>query len=126
VLKDFMNIESYSSRHTVVLIHDAIPLDEPTQRRARSTAFHTGDVWKAVLGLMHCRPDLDISTIATPPTGLTVVTGLDPSSHVLAGWYDEAVARFMDMPYTDVENRLRDELNIVPNDWAALEARLKA
>src|SRR5450631_1084438 len=45
------------------------------QTRARDTDFHTGDVWKTVLCLKHYRPDLDVFTIATPPTGLTVVTG---------------------------------------------------
>jgi hypothetical protein len=125
VLKDFMNIESHSSRYSIILIHDTFPLDEPTQRRARSTAFYTGDVWKAVLVLMHYRPDLDIITIKTPPTGLTVVTGLDPSSHILAECYDKAVKRFMEMPYTDVEIRLCEELNLFPNDWTAFEEYLK-
>jgi len=126
VLKDFMNIEAHSSRHSIVLIHDTIPLDEPTQRRTQSTLFYTGDVWKAVLCLTHYRPDLEIITIATPPTGLTVVTGLDPSSRVLAECCDEAVKRFMDLSYTDVENRLRDKLNIVPNEWDAVMPRLNA
>jgi hypothetical protein len=126
VLKDFMNIESHSSQYSIILIHDTFPLDEPTQRRARSTAFYTGDVWKAVLVLMHYRPDLEIITVATPPTGLTIVTGLDPSSRVLAGCYDEAVKRYMDMPYADIEKRLGDELNIVPNDWSVVLAHLKA
>ena len=125
VLKDFMNIESHCSRYSIILIHDTFPLDEPTQRRARSTAFYTGDVWKAVLVLMHYRPDLDIITIRTPPTGLTVVTGLDASSHILADCYDEAVKQFMEMPYTDVEARLGQELNLFPNDWTAFEEYLK-
>lgn len=100
-------------------------MDEATQSRARDTQFHTGDVWKTVLCLKQYRPDLDIFTIATPWTGLTVVTGFDPDSRILADSYDEAVKRFIDVPFCDVENRLDDELNIVPNDWGIAQSRLK-
>jgi hypothetical protein len=92
-------------------------LDEPTQSRTRETEFHTGDVWKVVLCLKHYRLDLDIFTIPAAPAGLTVVTGLDPTSLVLKGKYDEAVARFVDAPFSAVEGVLETELNLVPNDW---------
>jgi hypothetical protein len=36
------------------------------------------------------------------------------------------IKRFMDMSYTDAENRLGDQLNIVTNDWDAVVAHLKA
>jgi hypothetical protein len=124
VLKDFINIEAHCSRHSVVLIHDTIPLDEPTQRRTRSTAFYTGDVWKVVICLKHYRPDLEIFTVATPPTGLTLITSLDSSSRVLAECYDEAIGKFIDRNYADMASRLGDELNIVSNDWGAVAARI--
>jgi tetratricopeptide (TPR) repeat protein len=125
-LRDFINLETYCGPRSVILLHNTIPLDEVTQRRARSTQFHTGDVWKTVLCLKHYRPDLELFTVATPWTGLTVVTGLYPASQVLAACYDEAVARFMEMPFADIEKRLEDALDIVPNDWKAVEMRLKA
>jgi hypothetical protein len=125
-LRDFINVEAHCGPQSVVLIHDTVPLDEPTQRRVQSTSFYTGDVWKTVLCLRHYRPDLDIITVATPPTGLTIVTGLDESSRVLADRYDEAVKRFMDFSYADVENRLGEELNIVGNDWDTVAARFEA
>jgi hypothetical protein len=110
----------------MILLHDTLPLDEATQARSRPTQFHTGDVWKTVLCLKHFRPELDIFTIATPWTGLTVVTGLDPASRLLADRYDEAVARFIDMPFAGIEHRLDEVLNVVPNDWRIVEGRLKA
>ena len=125
-LKDFINLERYCGPRSVVLFHDTIPLDEPTQSRAHNTQFHTGDVWKTVLCLKRYRPDLNIFTIATPWTGLTVVTGLDPTDCVLADGYDAAVAQFIDMSFSEIENRLDAALNIVPNDWNVVEARLKA
>jgi tetratricopeptide (TPR) repeat protein len=125
-LKDFINLERYCGPRSVILFHDTVPLDEATQSRARDTQFHTGDVWKTVLCLKHYRPELDIFTIATPWTGLTVVAGLDPASQVLANSYDEAVARFIDTPFAEIENRMDEALNIVANDWRIVEELLKA
>ncbi|WP_375413856.1 class I SAM-dependent methyltransferase [uncultured Bradyrhizobium sp.] len=125
-LMDFINLERYCGPRSVILFHDTVPLDEATQKRACDTKFHTGDVWKVVPCLKHYRPDLDVFTIATPWTGLTVVTGLDPASRVLAENFDEAVARFIEAPFADIQDRLDSALNIVSNDWSVVEARLKA
>ena len=125
-LKDFMRLESYCGRKSMILLHDTVPLDERTQRRDRITKFHSGDVRKTVLCLKHYRPDLDIFTIATPWTGLTVITNLDPGSRILADGYTQAVKEFVAMPYSEIENRLDVALNLVPNEWQTIETRLKA
>jgi glycosyltransferase involved in cell wall biosynthesis len=125
-LRDFSNLEAYCSPAAVVAFHDTVPLDEVTQRPDRQTQFWTGDVWKALFCLKHYRQDLDIFTVATPPSGLTLVTGLDPSSRVLHDRHHEAVARFSEIPFSDVESRLSEELSIVPNDREAVSARLRA
>jgi hypothetical protein len=125
-LRDFIHLEAYCGPRSVILFHDTVPLDEPTQSRARDTQFHTGDVWKTVLCLKHYRPDLDVFTIATPWTGLTVVTGLDPGSRVLAERYDEAVKRFIDTPFSEIESRLDDVFNIIQNSWEVVAKRLRA
>lgn len=125
-LRDFMNVEAWCGPSSAVLIHDVVPLDEPTQRRTQETQFWTGDVWKAFLTLKHYRPDLEIFSIATAPTGLGVILGLDPSSRVLAEAYDEAVHRFGEVPFADVERRLDEAFNIVPNDRETVAARLRA
>lgn len=124
-LRDFINLESCSGARSVILFHDTVPLDEPTQTRTRNTQFHTGDVWKTILCLKHYRPDLDVFTIATPPTGLTVVTGLDPTSSVLTVNYEEAVARFIDLTFASVEPVLDSMLNVIANDQSLVKNRLK-
>jgi hypothetical protein len=109
----------------VILFHDTIPLDENTQTRVRNTQFYTGDVWKVVLCLKFYRPDLDVFTIATPWSGLTVVTGFRPKSHLkLADQYDEAVARFINTPFSTIQSDMESALNIVANDWTAVRSRL--
>jgi glycosyltransferase involved in cell wall biosynthesis len=124
-LRDFIHLESYCGPRSVILFHDTLPLDEATQSRTRDTQFYTGDVWKTVLCLKNYRPDLDVFTIATPWTGLTVVTGLDAKSRVLTDKYEEAVEQFIDKPFSAIESNLESELNVVPNDWATVESRLK-
>lgn len=124
-LKDFINLEAWSGPRSIILLHDTFPLDEATQSRTRETQFHTGDVWKTVLCLKHYRPELDIFTIATSPSGLTAVTGLDPASHVLKDRFDEALARFGELSFSAIAGSLETMLNIVPNDWSFVESRLK-
>lgn len=125
-LKDFMHVEAFCGGHSLVLMHDTVPFDEVTQRPDRQRKFYTGDVWKTVLCLRHYRPDLDIFTVATPWTGLTVITGLEPASRVLYDCYDDAVKKFTDLSFKDFEPRLNDALNLVPNDWEAVKKRLEA
>ncbi len=127
-LRDFVNTERHCGAGSVVMIHDTIALDEPTQSRATDTQFHTGDVWKTVLAIRRYRPELDVFTIATPWTGLTVVTGFDesPAPSLLAERYDEAVERFIDAPYEAFAGNMGRELNIVENRWEVVEPRLAA
>jgi hypothetical protein len=125
-LRDFANLEEHCASTSLVALHDTVPLDDVTQGRTRQTQFWTGDVWKVVLCLKHYRRDLDIFTVATAPSGLTLVAGLDPSSRVLRDAYQEAVTRFADVPFSEVESRLNEELNLVPNDREAVWARLRA
>jgi tetratricopeptide (TPR) repeat protein len=124
-LRDFMNLEKYCGPNSLIMFHDTVPLDELTQRRTPETHFSTGDVWKTILCLKRYRPDLDIFTIATAPTGLTLVTGLDPGSTILSEIYDRALADHLNIPFSAVEHTLSSDLNTVPNDWDIVAARLK-
>jgi hypothetical protein len=124
-LRDFVNVERHCGPRSLVMFHDTIPLDARTQSRTRGMAFHTGDVWKVVPCLKHFRPDLDVVTIATPWTGLTLVSGFAEGDSGFAQRYDEAVARFIDMPYEALGDDPLTELNGVPNDWDAVRPRLE-
>jgi hypothetical protein len=125
VLRDFANVERWSTPETVVVFHDTVPVDERSQERDRSTSFWTGDVWKAMAALRSLRPDLDIFTAATWPSGLTFITRLDPSSTIVTDKLDRIVATYMDLPYSEVAARLPDLLEIIPADWPTVQARLE-
>jgi hypothetical protein len=84
VLDDFIAIERHAAPGAVVLLHDTLPLNALTAARERRTGFYTGDGWKIVPCLRSLRPDLHVITLPTAPTGLTVITRLDPGNRVLS------------------------------------------
>jgi hypothetical protein len=124
-LLDFIHVERFCGPQSLVLLHDTCPLDEVTQDRIQRTNFWTGDVWKTVLCLKHFRPDLDIFTIATAWTGLTVVTGLDRTSRLLGENYQKVVEEFRHLPYAAVRDDENAALNLVPNDVDIVLERLR-
>ena len=124
-LKDFIYIEKYSHKNTVICFHDTLPLDEITARRDRVTKFWSGDVWKIVPILKQYRPDLDIFTIPTRPTGLTIVANLNSYSQVLSENYDEIVEQYMNQRWLD-KNELRYAmLSVTRNSWNEIVRKLK-
>jgi hypothetical protein len=124
-LRDVMHVEARSTTSSVIVLHDTLPLDEVTQRRDRETQFWTGDVWKVVRCLRAFRPDLEILTIATPPSGLTLVRNLDPGSSVLGDVYAWAVDRFIGASFSTLATTMDADLCVVPNDWDAIAERLR-
>jgi hypothetical protein len=123
VLRDFMNLERHSAPRGTILIHDCYPLDEATSARSRSTAFWTGDVWRALLALREERPDLEVATLAAPPSGLAIIRNLDPASTRLRERYEAIVAAYIARPYAEIAASKPEALNLVSAEWSAV-ARL--
>ena len=126
-LRDVANLERHSSPDGVILVHDCNPIDEVTAARERTTAVWSGDVWKTVVALRRFRPDLNVVVADVEPTGLAIVTGLDPTNTVLFDRYDEIVAEIDELGWADVESADRSELlGLVPGDWTALRELVSA
>jgi predicted O-methyltransferase YrrM len=94
VLRDFINVERHCSPDSLIVLHDAVPQNfEMTERQRRTGARHdkslaqawTGDVWRILPLLQRERPDLHIEVLDCPPTGLVLVTNLDPGNRTLQG-----------------------------------------
>lgn len=124
-LQDFINLEKYSHKQTIICFHDTLPLDQITSNRDFLTMFWSGDVWKVVPILKQYRPDLEIFTIATKPTGLTMVSNLDPHSTVLSENYDAIVNEYMNKEWIDSLELRYAMLSVVSNNWQAITQRLK-
>lgn len=97
VLKDFINLERYGRKDSVILIHDCLPIAPIVASRERCTGFWTGDVWRIIPCLKTFRPDLKIVTIPTKPSGLGVITNLNAASTVLPDNFDEIVRYYLSL-----------------------------
>lgn len=123
VLKDFINIERYADDGTVVLIHDCLPVARLIAARNPATSLWCGDVWKAIPCLKRYRPDLNVGVIPTRPSGLGIVTGLDPKSTVLRDNLDSIISEYqdkrLDYEYLDLEDHQMSNMvpSVLPNDW---------
>ena len=82
-LRDFVNVERHADWTAAIVFDDILPRDIPEANRDRSTHQWTGDVYKVLEALEEHRPDLIVLRVATEPTGLGLVLGLDPGSRVL-------------------------------------------
>lgn len=91
-LRDFINIERHCTWSSVVIFDDVLPRTSDEAARDRHTQAWTGDVFRVREILAEHRPDLTLTVLDTNPTGLLLVTGLDPTSRVLDETFDAIVA----------------------------------
>lgn len=122
-LRDFINIERNSRPETVIVAHDIFPVEPFSAFRERITRFWVGDTWKLIPLLIKHRPDLKIFTIPTHPSGLAVITRLNPASEVLTGIVDDLIAEYM-QSLDDQVMSAEFLLNPVANDFDAVAIEL--
>ena len=124
-LRDVANIERHSSPQGVILIHDCLPIDAETSAREQTSMIWSGDVWKVVVALRHHRPDLTVTTVDVEPTGLAIVSGLDPDNTVLFDRCTEIVDELSDLTFEDLQAAGRSSmLNVVRADWTTVKPLL--
>ncbi|HMH14579.1 MAG TPA: class I SAM-dependent methyltransferase [Edaphobacter sp.] len=117
-LRDFVNLEKLSAPGSAIMFHDCIPLDEATAANPREAQFYTGDVWKTMLILVRKRPDLKIGIVPTWPSGLAIVTKLNPKSTVLQEELPNLVEEYRPLGFGDyhsILNELPTEIRIDPS-----------
>jgi len=124
-LRDFIHVEAWSQPNGVIVLHDCLPIFPLTASRERRTKFWVGDVWKVVSILREYRPELRVKIVATAPSGLCVVRGLDPTSRLLAERLDEIIERYRELPYPVSALQTPDGFELVPPNDAGLREALK-
>lgn len=126
-LRDVANVERHSHPDGIIMIHDCLPIDAKTAARDRTTVVWSGDVWKVVVALRRHRPDLTVTTVDVEPTGLAIVSGLDPDNTVLHDDYDAIIEELASLEFDDLEAVGRNEmLGVVPGTWDRVEPLLLA
>lgn len=126
LLRDFYNTERLSSSHSLIALHDCLPLNAEMAHRDMATSlqigqqsshpnYWTGDVWKIILILQKYRADLKIVCVDAPPTGIVFISRLDCSSTVLKNNYHDIVEEFKILPNTleEIEKMFRN-IEILP------------
>jgi len=127
VLRDFLNTEKFCHRNSIIALHDCLPLDfvmaerefpvcsDPNLEHRHRAGWWTGDVWRCALLLKRCRPDLRMTVVDASPTGLMLVTNLDPCSTMLTQDYASAVETMHQMSLHRLSlPGLHAELNVQP------------
>lgn len=104
LLRDFMNTEAHSRPDGLIALHDCVPASLEMTLRDHTKVPQikkgwTGDVWKLIPILQEFRPDLTLAVFDCAPTGLVVVSGLDPFNRVLQTEYAAIVTQYAaDLP----------------------------
>lgn len=129
LLRDFKNTEKHCKKNSIIFIHDCIPHDQynttrsisdPDREKSSHKDWWTGDVWKILPALKKYRPDLAVTVLDALPTGLVLVTNLDPSSTTLDDLYQKIVSEFLDQSLTDFGlQKLLEVANIKPTSSVA-------
>jgi hypothetical protein len=99
LLRDIIGAERASRPDGVILLHDCCPFSHAMCTRdldALPKGAWTGDVWKLIPILAEHRPDLRVDVLDCQPTGLVVLSNLDPASATLADRYDAIVEEWRD------------------------------
>lgn len=100
LLRDFIAAERHGTLDSVIALHDCCPFTfEMTTRDLENLprGNWTGDVWKLIPILKKYRPDLSVKVLDAAPTGLVLVSNLDPESKILTENYDTILAKYIDL-----------------------------
>ena len=106
VLRDFINIEKYSKPTSVIVIDNIYPSHYQQASREHTSKAWTGDVWKIKKCLEKHRPDLNIISLDTSPTGLLIITGLNQKNRTLENRYNPIIHEFSQANLVSNDNHI--------------------
>ncbi len=125
LLEEFIELERSAGARTVVCVEGTYPVEAKSAHRRKRTEQWIGDRWKLVAILKAYRPDLYIQTLPAAPSGLTLITGLDPESKALEEQFEVINRTFAPIGYDYLAVESSTVLNLVPNDVGAAMTRVK-
>lgn len=104
LLRDIINTEKHSHPDAVIAIHDCCPANlEMTTRDLDNLpqGAWTGDVWKLIPILQEYRPDIEMTVLDCAPTGLVVLSNLDPENQTLERCYEQITKEYLPVNILD-------------------------
>ncbi len=107
-LRDILNAESRARPDAVIAVHDVLPAARIMQTRRRHTRAWTGDVWKVIPALRRIAPDLRLTVVDAPPSGLLLIAGLKPDRRLAPETVEATCRELMTLPFPGAEALRRD------------------
>ncbi|HET8601060.1 MAG TPA: class I SAM-dependent methyltransferase [Segeticoccus sp.] len=101
-LRDFINVERWTTPASVVVFDDMLPRNVTQAARDRHSKAWTGDVYKVAEALRRWRPDLVVLELDTAPTGTLMVLVPDARNTVLRERYETLVTEMVTPDPQDV------------------------
>lgn len=123
-LRDFINVEKRAAPDGLIALHDCIPFDEMDSGREFKDGRWVGDVWKSLAVLLDHRPDLDITIVGAPPSGLVMVRRLDPGSRILERRFASIVDAYAPLRFADWERKYATRIRLTPSRAADIARSL--
>ncbi len=97
VLRDLIHAESLAHSKSLIMIPGIFPLDVAHATRRRTGPDWTGDIWKLPEILQTHRPDLGLLLLDVIPSGLLLITNLDPTNTILRDKTPEILSTYQPM-----------------------------
>jgi hypothetical protein len=97
LLRDLIHAEALAHSKTLIMIPGVLPPDPTQATRRRTGPDWTGDIWKLPEILQIHRPDLRRMLLDVTPSGLLLITNLDPASTVLSDKTPEILSTYESM-----------------------------
>jgi SAM-dependent methyltransferase len=121
-LRDFINVERYMAPAGLIVIDDILPNHPLQAERRRQSSIWMGDVWKMASCLKTYRPDLLVLILDTRPSGLMLVTGLNPADRRLRDQYNAIVEELGWSPSITVPTSVLERDGVLaPSDGKVVE-----
>ena len=133
LLRDFANTERRCKRNSVIALHDCLPVEmgmadrspHSLREQEHRSGWWSGDVWRTAILLKRRRPDLSFTVLDASPTGLVLITNLDPSNHSLFNDYQSCVADMLSWHIKDIGlPELFHELAVEPCSMVSLDEQI--
>lgn len=123
-LRDILNAEARATRGAVIAVHDVLPVAKIMQTRKRHTRAWTGDVWKVIPALRKIAPDLRLTVVDAPPSGLLLISNLQPGRRPDTNQIDALCRELMPRAFPGADELRREvgDALMPPDGVAALVA----
>jgi hypothetical protein len=110
VLDEFIHLERAASPESIIAIRGVLPRNAEEAATERTTPSWVGDVWRIIPCLAEYRPDLELTKIATTPTGVMLIRRCNPADRTLEARKAQLIERFVrstDFPFTSQQDFVR-------------------